>query len=314
MKGRLLDGKRIVDWDDHQKVFRELMEMQSKARLLTVHNRSGTGKSTLLLRLKWLCQTRLEPVPVSLVQLDDLSLKGSFDLISKIRRDLADFDLKFPRFDPLNLARVTFDVSPFEAAAGSITGAVNATNALISGGIVGGTVHHVAQAETVNLTTTRPTAWPSPELELIAARECERGFLEDLRDHAQQRMVVLLIDSWDLDRGSPALLQWIRVRLLNPLCFSPATPPARLLMVVAGRDDLNLKDALGEGYDELVRTHPFKTWDETDIRNFVELHGYEKTLVESDWAVLHTKFKDADFTVRKALNLLEFLRQQNDSE
>jgi hypothetical protein len=85
MKGKVINGREIPDWKDHEKLFRELLELKDPARLLTIHNKKpGTGKSTLPIRLKWICENE-KAVLVSLVPLEDENMKGSFEMVNHLR-------------------------------------------------------------------------------------------------------------------------------------------------------------------------------------------------------------------------------------
>jgi hypothetical protein len=52
-----------------------------------------------------------------------------------------------------------------------------------------------------------------------------------------------------------------------------------------------------------VRSNPFKTLDEQDIKQFVELHGYEDTLDKADWDWLFSQLKDGNLTLGTPWNI-----------
>jgi hypothetical protein len=300
MKGEVLIGKKIADWKDHQELFCELLEFKSTARLLTIHNeKPETGKSTVLIRFKYIC-AKEKGIPVSLVPLEDKKMTGSFEMVQHLRKELVNFKLEFPRFDQRNLARTTYDRTPFMPASGASVGAVYAGGSNISGGTVAGYYQHIGHVDTLNQ-GPRPTAWPSPEFEQIARDECVKAFFEDLKEICQEKTVVLLFDSWDVDRANGTLREWIEFRLLPTHSFDVASRPAFLLIVIAGREEFSL----GPYPPEVVCSKPLKVWDEQDIKQFVELHGYED-LHEDDWEWLFSRFKDEKFTVGKALQALKF--------
>jgi hypothetical protein len=312
-----LDGSRIVDRDEHQQLFCDLVQCRDAARLLTIRNNSGTGRTTLLSRLKYMCAYKRLAF-VSLVPLDDREITESFHLVKRLRDDLTKFGLAFPSFERWSTAWASRDTAPFIAElsrpgnGGSVYGSVNLSGAQISGGYQGGVV--IAQAGSVNLTASpapskEEAVWPSPAWEQIARERCVKAFLEDIKEICEKGTVVLLLDSWDPDRISDELREWIQFTLLPYHCFDVDSRPKRLVIVIAGSEDLGLADLLQEKYPQLVRSHPFSTWGEREVREFVKLQGYERFMHDDEWKYLIDKFKNPDFTLENAIRFLKYLRE-----
>ncbi|MCI0338276.1 MAG: hypothetical protein L0226_11905 [Acidobacteria bacterium] len=267
--------EKLIDRDAEQEIFEKLLKHEDDARLLTICDAGGHGKSELLKRLQYNCIYRFN-TPVSLIELQNLDSTSPFELISKIRGALrGDFsNLKFDGYDEFNNARRDQDSSKFGAYSGSVVGSVPAQGATIggSGNIVAGVLVQNPQGP-VNLP---PIVW-GPEKEESARQKCVDAFFEDLKQICREETVVILLDTWE--RCNTVLQKWVLDTLLRVHCFDLNRRPERLVLVLAGRTE-NFPDfqiRLDKRYQLLVRSIvSFGEWDENHVKDFLSLHGYER--------------------------------------
>ena len=287
-------------------------EQSEFSTLLVIEDGPGTGKSTLLTRLRYNCRWE-EHVPVSLVLLEDdpgepdrTPITNEFELVNWIRQDLADDELPFPMFDFLNHLRLQYQPAPFAqspaqvrsyldehaARAGlSVYGKVDAEQ--INGGVVAG-----LYVEELHLEPQR--SWANPEQERMAGQRCVEAFKADLRQISQERTVVLMLDSYE--SRHPGLGDRLIDSFIGPLTLRPGRPE-KLVMVLATREGSGppFRQMLRDETDRLVRPRKFPVWEEDDhIVGFLRLHGFG-SLSEEDVRIVKGK-------IARGCSLVEALR------
>jgi hypothetical protein len=290
--------ENLVDRKAEKDVFRELLRFEDDARLLAISDRQGTGKTSLLKILSYICEWEAG-VPVAFVPLDAQqgeAITSPFEFISRVRSDLK--DLSFTRYDFLNQFRVTHQWVPFmtqpvqaielyledqlaRSRPGTvIEGSVDLRDANLEGGVAAGIYIK-------NLKLEPQRDWTSPDQERMAQQRCIEAFLEDLRTECTDTTIVVLVDSYE--QRSPALRDWILKDFIKPCCFDDGRPN-RLVVAIAGRDsDMpGFEQILQDRYVELVRSRSQLGWEQEHVRAFLEVHGYER-LAEEDIDFVATK-------------------------
>lgn len=285
-KPMIIPPGRTVDRHPEQAEFRAMLRLEDDARLLLIEDGPGTGKSTLLTKLRFNCRYE-ENIPASLVLLQDdpdlpdrTAITNEFELVNWIRQDLADEGLPFPVFDFLNHLRMQFQPAPFTQSPAQVRSYLNEQAA--SRGL---SVYGKVEAEQINggvvaavyikeLHLRRQRSWDHPEQERMASQRCVEGFKEDLRQIARERTVVLLLDSFE--SRHPGLGDRLIDSFIAPLTLRPSRPE-RLVMVLATREGSGppFRQMLRDETDRLVRPRKFPVWEEDDhIIEFLDLHGF----------------------------------------
>ena len=246
-----LDPRDLIDRTAEQEVFRGIVPRTEgadasprQARMLTICDRGGRGKSSLLKRLLYNCQFDLKPQASGcIVELDRLAANPSpFFLIRSIHEGLtkvtgADIRDRFAKFQRLNAARELRDFSLFEeegtGSSGVRVSAMASIGSVSEGSRAAGVnLEHVQNAQ---ITQTYQRAEFTEEQELRAQQKCVEAFFDDLRVVCATQSVVVMFDTWE--RCNLQLRDWIRDEFLanHTLNPDPNMRPDRLLVVVAGR-------------------------------------------------------------------------------
>jgi hypothetical protein len=299
--------EKFIDREAEQELFDELLKFQ-EARLLTIRDAGGRGKSSLLKMLEYKCiWQHVPPTPVSLVPLDQLPDLTPFALISDIREKLS--ALSFTEFDRLNAARASRDFSRFRTPSGPVQGSVYVDGASVSGSAIG-TGYGMQQGENIQSFIGATSDW-SIEQEEIALRACVKAFFEDLKQICDMRPVVVLLDSWE--RSSATLREWMVNRIVLPLCFDTDNRPQRFALVLAGRELPDFKQWLGDEarYNKLVKSiESLGVWEENHVRVFLQAHGYEG-LDDEDIGYLCSSINRGTLSLESTLRLSEMLRSSS---
>ncbi len=106
---RDFDPTTFIDREFEQELFENLLAFQDDARILTIGDRSGMGKSRLLQMFRYRCRTSRPRIPVSLVDLRLMSNADPVMFVREIIQDLATFDVSFPGFNKADSARRSCD-------------------------------------------------------------------------------------------------------------------------------------------------------------------------------------------------------------
>ncbi len=308
------DPTKFIDRVAEQEIFEGLLQFKDDARLLAIQDESGKGKSTLLRRLEYNCQWRLD-CPVVLIALDQLKEASAFGLVANIRERLRGdlrFDLPFPNYDFLNLARANKKEEAFALAARStptVQGTVSAQGASITGS--GFTVAGTVNTTTINATTVNMAGskeW-GIEQETLALHQCILAFFEDFIAICKDRPVALLLDAWE--GCNSALKPWILNTLLGVYCFNLERRPQKLVVVLAGREKsgMDFKAYLGEDRcDKLVKSiSSLGAWELEHVKQFLAVNDLAG-IDDSDADYICKKLKQG-WSLQKALNYVqEYLR------
>jgi hypothetical protein len=288
----MMHPKDLIDRDAERELFRTLVAYQSRARILTICDRGGRGKSSLLRRLRYNCQYEIKPpVPSCLLELDSLSPEP-FAFASSLTQGFAlrgeDVRKRFAKFNPLDGARTAKDFTPFDDGSSTRWSrnarvmAMASASAVQEGGKNIGV--NVEQAGTVQLP-------PLPEFtedqEQRARERCIEALFDDLRTVCATQPMVLLLDGWE--RCIVSLRDWIFDELLGNHVLHPDMNlrPDKLLVVIAGRPYKPGEDVHGLRIDEfrplfdsdqdfsatVLSIKSLSEWDTQHIREFMALNG-----------------------------------------
>jgi hypothetical protein len=291
----------FIDREVERETFHEILKFENDVRLLTIKDKGGRGKSSLLKRLQYECHF-IKDIPNSLILLDEIP--SGFDLVKTIRVDLKKFEnLKFTKFDILDNARMLKDPNPFSDSLRDGSGMVNAEKAEIKDqAIVAARIDTIIQnAEKVVL--KQRDKWPSEDYEAFVREYCVAAFFEDLKIMCKERSIVILLDAWE--KCEAKLQQWILRPMLHNNCFRIPERPFRLVFVLAGRQIPPLKERLESEYPNLVVSRDkLSEWSIEHMEEFLKAHGFTgltreeiKTICER---VNHEKSLDWALSVARA--------------
>lgn len=299
---------RITELDE----FLKMLSFGDDARLLTICDEQGTGKSSLLRKLEYSCKYQRKPaVPVGRVSLDETGITGRFSLVQRIRERLSKYD--FPHFDYLESARMSHFWPPFRppapsAAAQGIAGITDLGGATVSGGEFVGV--KVATEGPVYVDTSQEVTWSpewaSPDQEPKAQERCIRAFLQDLRVLADVEPVAILLDTFEAHEQveERELATFVVDELVVPFCIDSSRPPS-FLLVLAGQRLPNFPALLSENDTQLRRSRDSLTWEDDHVREFLILHGHDQ-LSEDDVELVCARVRQG-FSISRALRLAEAL-------
>jgi hypothetical protein len=114
----------------------------------------------------------------------------------------------------------------------------------------------------------------TPDQELVAQEVSIQALFDDLRPVCAERPVVLLIDAYE--KGSDALKDWLVEYLLERQFFDLERRPARLLLVVAGRDIPAFnRHWSAEDCRSIVRSvDELGKWTRDHVEECLRVHGF----------------------------------------
>jgi hypothetical protein len=257
----LADRPGFFDRTEEQRLFNELVSA-GPARVLTIQDRSGGGKSQLLKRLRELCEYASTPLPVALVPVAELEDQTPFEFARRVGEDLEE-ELSLRRFSRLMTARMNRDATKF--AEGELAGFVDARNLKQEGD---------KPVVAVNYYENAPPIW-TDELEKKSARACAKAFVDDLAELRHDCPVVLLIDSYEA--ANERFAGWL-VRFVNKCILNPPVDDGSLVVVIAGQDvpATDFQVILGDRFPEVCRRIPaLSIWQREHVRDFLEYMGAE---------------------------------------
>lgn len=274
----LIAPSEIVDRGDETQRFETLLEMVAERKVLAVSDGIGWGKSTLLRKLRHVCECR--QIPVALIFLNELAYPDEFTLITTIADQLRQAGLSLPSFDKMNRARAFRDAGQFIQTYQTL-GTTDARGAWISGGDVAGTMIKIEHAENV-----APTQW-TDETEKEARLLCLEAFLADLFTLAAERSIVIMIDS--VESADEVLQRWLLLSLIMNRVLAKPNGDHKLLVVLSGEKLDILLQSYFRHYDEQFDfIQQLGDWSLADTERMLHVHhvgGLEKKLVEDihDW-------------------------------
>jgi hypothetical protein len=296
----------LIDREAERDLFGRLITLEEEARVITLRDRGGQGKSSLLRVLRHSCIQR--PTPVSLVSLAELDEYTPLALVRRIQKDLRRSRLEFPKFEELDAERLRRTPprdlgnaleTAVDQSAGRYSGAVRADHAQFHDSEV------IGQKFTVELPAA-DDKWLSPEEQEKLGERSIEAFFEELTEHCRNRVAVLMIDAFD--RAPASLAQWMLEDFLRWYCFDLQNRPARLVVVVAGRDVPDCEGLLGPvRYSRLVRPiRELTTLEDRHVRELFTRGGVEPT--DEEVRILRDAIRQG-MTIKTALQTVEDLRQ-----
>jgi len=327
-----LNPKDLIDRVAEQELFTQLLAEESPARMLTIRDGGGRGKSSLLLRLRYNCQHEIKPpVASSLISLDQLGDPSPFAFLSKVIQGVALRGEKvrdaFAKFNSLDEARTSKNFTPFlnAAAPGGWRDRPFSGHAEVIR-MEGGTNIGVQQKQEIHAETAyfepAPRDQFTDEQEQIARERCIEAFFDDLRTITATRPLVLLLDSWE--RCNLGLRNWIREELVGQHLLNPDAGfrPKNFALVIAGRPRDPLRTPVGLRDDEFAEFFDttddmratvrsiasLSEWDLEHVRGFMTLNGYAEP-DEIDVTTLKTRLAKG-WPLEKILTLLEAMRPE----
>jgi hypothetical protein len=306
-----------IDRDDEQQMFRDLVTYASQARILTICDPGERGKSSLLKRLRFNCERKIEPpIPSCLLELDKLPQEeiSPFGFASRVARGFTlrgeDPTTRFEKFNSLCDAFAE-DSTPFDDGGRTVrSSGPRALAGAHAGTIFGGRNIglQVEHAETVQLAVVRDFTEQQKQ-------RCVEALFDDLRTICAASPMVLLLDGWE--NCNLDLRAWIVDEVLANHVLHPdaGRRPDKLAVVIAGRPYEPAAMQHGLRTDELVELADAATvlsisslspWNAEHIRRFMELNGYPEAS-EAEVASVREKF-DKGVSFWKIQHLIDAFR------
>lgn len=328
---RDLNPLDLIDREAERELFSTLTTYQSPARILTVCDQGGRGKSSLLKRLKYNCQHEIKPpVPSCMLELDKLSDRdpSAFNFAKSLVEGFAGFrgevvPKRFVKFNRLNGAREVKDFSPFDDDSRIIrTKDPRLTGSAEAKTMYGGEVTGVKYVVEGNYYEAPASTQDFTEEQDKRARDrCVDAMFDDLRSICATRPMVLLLDSWE--RCNLPLRKWIFNEVLGNHVLSPEVGlrPDKLAVVIAGRpyvpglspyglrmDEFGALFDSDEDFAECVLSiKSLSEWESGHIREFMVINGHPEP-TENDVNFIREKLLKG-WSLEKIAQLIEeFLR------
>ena len=297
---------RLIDREAERDLFGRLITLEEEARVLTLRDRGGQGKSSLLRVLRHSCIQR--PTPVSLVSLAELDEITPLALVRRIRKDLRRARLEFPRFDELDAERLRR--TPPDNMGTAFQAAVAHSGDKYEGGVrADGAEFTNSEVIGQKITVELPGAgnrWLSPEEQDDLVDRSIEAFFDELSEYCRERLAVLMIDAFD--RAPAPLAQWVLEDLLLLYCFDLERRPERLVVVVAGRHVPECEALLGpERYGRLVR--PVPQLSALEDRHVHQLFAEGGVVPTDEEVAMMAAAVRRGTTIKTALQMVEDLRQ-----
>ncbi len=266
--------QHLVDREDEANLLSALLGSDDPRRVVVVSDKSGTGKTDVLRKLRFVCQT-VHDVPVAMVRFDDFeSNPDVFSITRVLYSTLHPFGAPFPSFETLYNALAFADQGKFAEAVRSLSGSVDLRGATVSGGEVAGTIFHIESASAVSIA---PQPWSGAAEDQAKALIVD-AFLQDLLGFARQQPIVLLFDT--VDKAAEDLQTWLVMNFLRRRVLAGAAEH-RLIVVLAGIELLNvLQGQLSQSYfDHIACVDPgasVRKWSADAVRAFLKANGHTR--------------------------------------
>jgi hypothetical protein len=285
MADKKFDPTKFIDRTFEQGLFEDLLQFKDSdnTRILAICDKGGMGKTQLLRKLEYRCRTVKPRMPVSLIDLEELRDNNPLTLVKKAVQDLVPFGLALPNFLKYDIARRSGDFSP-------ILSSIYLEGAYLRAGSIkmAGSMANVEGNETVNLNiTSTGIGTLNPEQQAIADEVCIRAFFDDLKEHCRERAVVLLFDAYD--KCGETLKEWILHTLLATHFFDLNKRPARLVLVVAGREKPEFEmNWVREDIEAVVKSRQLGKWEKGDVEECLKVNRfiYEANQLELFWTMI----------------------------
>jgi hypothetical protein len=290
----LFDPDSFVDRVAEQAIFHALLRFEDDARVLTIKDGRGRGKSHLLRLLRHQCMFGNPAVAVSYVALDELSPCDPYSFAVAAARALSEFDgVDLPAMREVEERRFDRRMGALADLHGRADGGSVAAGAHVAGISVGG-----------DLVINAPAGDHDLALQERLRDEATRAFRRDLRELSAAREVVLLVDAFEA--STQELADWIHGLLRERL-----EEADKLVLVLAGQriSTATLKLMLGARFASVVRSvDALSSWEPEHVRAVLDAHG-----------VRHYEDADVDYIVSKlaagrpigltVASIVQFLRE-----
>lgn len=286
--------EEFIDRSAEQELFRELLACRDEARLLTIRDESGRGKSHLLKLLRYQCQYGQPRTPVSLVALDELEEKSAYAVVRSMERALRRFEIEFPTFREVEDRRIQRGLN--------IDASVNAGTATAGeGGRIAGLIvegdFHVGDFD--------------PDVQERLREQAVDAFLQDLRAASADRPLVVMLDTYE--SCGQDLEQWL-ADFLRDHVLDVERRPDKLIVVLAGRKvpTAGFKLMLGPRFESLVRSvEGLSVWGPEHVRAFLDASGV-KGYGEEEVGYLCAVLQRGDSIGRAVSMIRQYLREEGD--
>jgi hypothetical protein len=257
----LFDPDSFVDRVAEQRMFHRLLRFEDDARVLTIQDGRGRGKSHLLRLLRHQCKFGNPEVAVCYVALDELSPCDPYSFAVAAERALSEFDgVDLPGMREAEERRFDRRMGALADLHGHTDIGSVAEGATVAGISVGGSIVINAPAGDHDLA-----------LQERLRGEATRAFRRDLRDLSAAREVVLLVDAFEA--ASQELADWIHGLLRERL-----EGVDKLVLVLAGQriSTATLKLMMGARFDDIVRSvDALSSWEAEHVRAVLDAHGVQ---------------------------------------
>jgi hypothetical protein len=286
----------LIDRREERARFKQILA-QKAARLVTIRDKSGSGKSRLLEEFRAQCGWDV-PASLSLVSIE--TIRTPFDLV-RLVVDGFGHD-RFVRFRELDVKRLAKSFDAFAAGPG---GVVHVGQSVSGNAVVAGQIGVVAQAGAHVTVEAAAVAqeWSSAH-EDIAREKCVGVFFEELHELASDSAVVILLDEFEGCKEDD-VRAWIEGEFLRNVLAGKQG--SALVVVIAGHHVPDLREPLGDRHDDLVYVIPeLSKWLRTDIVDFLrEVTGEDPEPAAVDFIEMMLSKGDP---VEKVVNVVKAYR------
>jgi hypothetical protein len=258
----LFDPDSFVDRVAEQAMFHGLLRFEDGARVLTIQDGRGRGKSHLLRLLRHQCKFGNPPVAICYVALDELSPCGPYSFAVAAARALREFDgVDLPGLRATEERRYDRRMGALADLHGHAQTGPVGEGATVAGISVGGDLVINAAADN------------DPALQERLRDEATKAFRTDLRALSAAQPVVLLVDAYEA--SAQDLADWIH-GLLQERADAAGD---KLVLVLAGQriPTATLRLMLGARFAEVVRSvDQLSSWEPEHVRAVLEAHGVRR--------------------------------------
>lgn len=271
------DPMKFIDRKDEIKLFQQLLQFDSTARILIIRDGRGNGKSHLMRYFRHCCNE--QRIPASLVDFRQFPNLSPPVFIEEIVRDFAraHMHISLPTY---NFAKrqLRKRIAPDWSRD---LGAIGLAEVLSPGKSSG---------------------------DLVLKRTFEEvvvdGFFEDLRAHCCQHPAVLLLDSFE--QCSAHLQEWIEASFVRDQFLQIDQAPGNLLLVIAG-----VKVPISERNQHLpiIKSRSkLSSWKQGDFQQWLGLNGYSASRQHARF--YYDRFATRTMSLLDMLSAIQIFEQQ----
>jgi hypothetical protein len=288
----LFDPDQFVDRVAEQALFHQLLSFEDDARVLTIQDGRGRGKSHLLRLLRHQCKFRNPPVPVCYVALDELMPCDPYSFTVAAARALREFDgIDLPGLRAAEERRFEHRMDALtqlhaHTQIGTVSGSASVAAVRVEGDLVFGAVEN------------------DPALQERLRFEATKAFRRDLLELSAAREVVLLVDAFE--SSTDELADWIH-RLLQERLGSAD----KFVLVLAGQriPTATLRRIFDARFTDVVRSvNELSSWEPVHVRAVLDAQGVQR-YDDADVAYLVTKLAAGLPIGLTVATIVQFLRE-----